>query len=135
RDPGLGRDAPQGRQHRVRRDDLVLGVVVLELFQELAVARRSLWSRHGLIGSPNDCSVSYRTIVRLSTRGIMYVTNARPATGASAPRLVARGNDCPVEAGKRYGSHGEGVGTLMNDCCRFRRSPEVEFSLDETDGH
>jgi hypothetical protein len=58
RNPGLGGNAPQACQHRVRGNDLVLGVVVLELLEVARVKRGGLlFQRHG------GFSV-YRTIVR-----------------------------------------------------------------------
>ena len=51
RDPRLGRNAPERREHRIRRDHLVLGVVVLELLQVRRDRAAGFWvfnatSRH-----------------------------------------------------------------------------------------
>ena len=83
RHPRLGRDPPQGGEHRVRRDHLVLGVVVLELLQVRRVEGLVVLQRHGRAnGGQNDCSVSYRTIVLVSSGGCQTPSGA-PSTARS----------------------------------------------------
>ena len=54
----------------------MLGVVVLELLQVRRVEGLVVLQRHGRAnGGQNDCSVNYRTIVLVSSGGLVYMTN------------------------------------------------------------
>src|SRR5439155_6790168 len=96
-------------EHGVRRNDLVLGVVVLEFLQVDGIQLRL--GRHGFRETPpNECSVSYRANVRLSTlflqavdeplkcrRDGLQADSRAIALEAEAARLYVAAPDCPSE--------------------------------------